>query len=66
MGHTKTESRAPSSYTADYFQRWKDHADKLKKGWWEYPNETSSLLPPHSFSLVKSLQRECEVQFFFG
>lgn len=31
MSHTKTESRVPSSYTADYFQRWKDHADKLKK-----------------------------------
>ncbi|KAI5647928.1 hypothetical protein M9H77_33933 [Catharanthus roseus] len=31
MGRTKTESSIPSSYSADYFQRGKDYAEKLRR-----------------------------------
>lgn len=31
MGRTKTESNIPSSYSADYFQRGKDYAEKLRR-----------------------------------
>ncbi|KAK1413534.1 hypothetical protein QVD17_35309 [Tagetes erecta] len=31
MGRTKTESTIPSSYSADYFQRGKDYAEKLRR-----------------------------------
>ncbi|XP_057966570.1 protein COP1 SUPPRESSOR 2 [Malania oleifera] len=31
MGRTKTELSIPSSYSADYFQRGKDYAEKLRK-----------------------------------
>ncbi|WMV10590.1 hypothetical protein MTR67_003975 [Solanum verrucosum] len=31
MGRAKTESSIPSSYSADYFQRGKDYAEKLRK-----------------------------------
>lgn len=32
MGRTKTDSGIPSSYSADYFQRGKDYAEKLRRG----------------------------------
>lgn len=32
MGRARTESSIPSSYSADYFQRGKDYAEKLRKG----------------------------------
>ncbi|KAF3633896.1 putative myricetin O-methyltransferase-like [Capsicum annuum] len=32
MGRAKTESSIPSSYSADYFQRGKDYAEKLRRG----------------------------------
>lgn len=32
MGRTKTDSSIPSSYTADYFHRGKDYAEKLRRG----------------------------------
>lgn len=32
MGRSKTNSTIPSSYSADYFQRGKDFAEKLKRG----------------------------------
>ncbi|KAG5627683.1 hypothetical protein H5410_012901 [Solanum commersonii] len=35
MGRAKTESSIPSSYSADYFQRGKDYAEKLRK---EHPD----------------------------
>lgn len=31
MGRTKTDSSIPSSYSADYFQRGKDYAEKLRR-----------------------------------
>ncbi|KAD5802355.1 hypothetical protein E3N88_13715 [Mikania micrantha] len=31
MGRAKTESTIPSSYSADYFQRGKDYAEKLRR-----------------------------------
>uniref|UniRef100_A0A5B7C2Z0 Hepatocellular carcinoma-associated antigen 59 n=1 Tax=Davidia involucrata TaxID=16924 RepID=A0A5B7C2Z0_DAVIN len=31
MGRTKTESSIPSSYSADYFQRGRDYAEKLRR-----------------------------------
>uniref|UniRef100_M0ZJS3 Hepatocellular carcinoma-associated antigen 59 family protein n=1 Tax=Solanum tuberosum TaxID=4113 RepID=M0ZJS3_SOLTU len=38
MGRARTESSIPSSYSADYFQRGKDYAEKLRK---EYPPNAS-------------------------
>ncbi|XP_071932312.1 protein COP1 SUPPRESSOR 2 isoform X2 [Coffea arabica] len=32
MGRTKTDSSIPSSYSADYLQRGKDYAEKLRRG----------------------------------
>ena len=32
MGRTKTEFNIPSSYSADYFQRGRDYAEKLRRG----------------------------------
>lgn len=32
MGKARTESSIPSSYSADYFQRGKDYAEKLRRG----------------------------------
>ncbi|KAD5802380.1 hypothetical protein E3N88_13740 [Mikania micrantha] len=31
MGRAKTKSTIPSSYSADYFQRGKDYAEKLRR-----------------------------------
>lgn len=36
VGRTKTESGISSSYSADYFQRGKDYAEKLRRGWWQF------------------------------
>lgn len=33
VGQTKSEFSIPSSYSADYFQRGKDYAEKLRRGW---------------------------------
>lgn len=33
MGRTKSEFTIPSSYSADYFQRGRDYAEKLRRGW---------------------------------
>ncbi|CDP20753.1 unnamed protein product [Coffea canephora] len=35
MGRTKTDSSIPSSYSADYLQRGKDYAEKLRRGLWQ-------------------------------
>lgn len=32
MGRPKSEFSIPSSYSADYFQRGKDYAEKLRRG----------------------------------
>jgi hypothetical protein len=32
MGRTKSEFTIPSSYSADYFQRGRDYAEKLRRG----------------------------------
>lgn len=32
MGRTKSEFSIPSSYSADYFQRGRDYAEKLRRG----------------------------------
>lgn len=32
MGRTKPELSIPSSYSADYFQRGRDYAEKLRRG----------------------------------
>lgn len=32
VGRARTESSIPSSYSADYFQRGKDYAEKLRRG----------------------------------
>ena len=32
MGRPKSELNLPSSYSADYFQRGKDYAEKLRRG----------------------------------
>ena len=32
MGRTKPEANIPSSYSADYFQRGRDYAEKLRRG----------------------------------
>lgn len=32
MGRTKADSSIPSSFSADFFQRGKDYAEKLRKG----------------------------------
>lgn len=32
MGRAKSEVSIPSSYSADYFQRGKDYAEKLRRG----------------------------------
>lgn len=32
MGRPKSEFNIPSSYSADYFQRGKDYAEKLRRG----------------------------------
>ena len=34
MGRPKSESSIPSSYSADYFQRGRDYAEKLRRGCW--------------------------------
>lgn len=36
MGRTKIDSSVPSSYSADYFQRGKDYAEKLRRGWLKF------------------------------
>lgn len=33
IGRTKSEFSIPSSYSADYFQRGRDYAEKLRRGW---------------------------------
>lgn len=33
MGRTKSEFSIPSSYSADYFQRGRDYAEKLRRGY---------------------------------
>ncbi|KAJ0535265.1 putative telomere length and silencing protein [Helianthus annuus] len=37
MGRAKTKSTIPSSYSADYFQRGKDYAEKLRRGMSYHP-----------------------------
>jgi len=32
MGRTKSDVSIPSSYSADYFQRGRDYAEKLRRG----------------------------------
>lgn len=32
MGRMRSESNIPSSYSADYFQRGRDYAEKLRRG----------------------------------
>lgn len=33
MGRAKSEVSIPSSFSADYFQRGRDYAEKLRRGW---------------------------------
>lgn len=33
VGRTRTDLSIPSSYSADYFQRGRDYAEKLRRGW---------------------------------
>lgn len=57
MGRTKTDSSIPSSYSADYFQRGKDYAEKLRRG----------LLLPFIFPLPQAITKLCTIlhSFYF-
>lgn len=54
MGRTKTDSSIPSSYSADYFQRGKDYAEKLRRGWYS-PSLFLSLKQPNLVLLNSSV-----------
>lgn len=36
VGRTRTDLSIPSSYSADYFQRGRDYAEKLRRGWLDF------------------------------
>lgn len=36
VGRTRTDLSIPASYSADYFQRGRDYAEKLRRGWLDF------------------------------
>ncbi|XP_060217509.1 protein COP1 SUPPRESSOR 2 isoform X2 [Lycium barbarum] len=57
MGRARTESSIPSSYSADYFQRGKDYAEKLRRGA-DISSSFVTMHPLDAFVIIKHLHHQ--------